>query len=256
MKLIYSAVFAFACLGTASQYCSAQASPWDGAWKMDRSSLKYVGATFSVTTAVDGYTVTRGGVAQPKVVCDGKAHSTPAGMVTCMKAGTGYAITTTKDGKTIRKTTVSLSADGKKQMRATERFPSDGKPYTITSTAERLSGGPGVSGVWREIDFQETQDTGVMHIKVMGDSISFQETDTPTPMVCKLDGTPTKIPDQGSISVKKADAHTLKVTYNDTDGKPARENTFVLSADGKSISETDITPAPSPSKMTATLHKM
>src|SRR3954452_52103 len=132
MRRFYSAVFALACLGTAHQFCSAQASPWDGAWKMDRSSIKYTGATFTVATAADGYTITRGGVAQPKVVCDGKAHSTPAGMLTCVKTATGYAITTTKDGKTIRKTTVTLSADGKKQTRAGERFPADGKPYTIT----------------------------------------------------------------------------------------------------------------------------
>ena len=61
--------------------------------------------------------------------------------------------------------------------------------------------------------------------------------------------------DGTTMSVKKIDAHTLKVTYTGADGKARRENTFVLSPDGKSMSETDVTPDPSPSKMSVTFHK-
>jgi len=222
---------------------------------MDPSSLKYDGPTFSVAADADGYTVTRGGTAMPKTICDGKAHQTPDGMVTCTKASTGYEISVAKDGKTIRKATASLSADGKTRTVKSTVFPSDGQPYSVTTTSERQSGGPGYSGVWKEVSFTESRETGVLKIKVTGDSISFQETDTPKPVECKLDGTPTKISDTGTVSIKKADAHTLKVTYS-SDGKVRRENTFVLSADGKSISETDVTPAPSASKMSQTLHKM
>lgn len=50
------------------------------------------------------------------------------------------------------------------------------------------------------------------------------------------------------------DSANRKLTYSN-DGKAARENTFVLSSDGKTIRETDITPAPSPAKMSVTLHK-
>ncbi len=266
-KLIYKAEFtmkrflcmgvcALTCLVAFNSACVAQANPWDGSWKMDRSSLKYDGPTFSIATDAEGYTVTRGSTASPKTVCDGKAHQTPDGMLTCTKAGTGYEISVAKDGKTIRKATVSLSADGKKRTVKTTRFPAGDKPYTMTTTSERQSGGPGMNGVWKEVSFVESDDTGVMKIKVTGDSISFQETDTPKAMVCKLDGTPTKVEDLGgTISIKKVDDHTLKVTYS-SDGQVRRDNTFVLSADGKSISETDVTPAPSPSKMTGTLHKM
>jgi hypothetical protein len=51
-----------------------------------------------------------------------------------------------------------------------------------------------------------------------------------------------------------ADPNTLKVTYS-ADDKVQRENTFVLSPDGRSIQETDVTPSPSPSSMSLTLHK-
>ena len=58
------------------------------------------------------------------------------------------------------------------------------------------------------------------------------------------------------MSVKLADPHTLKVTYKGDDGKVRRDNTFVLGNDGTTITETDVTPAPSPSTMSVVLHKM
>jgi hypothetical protein len=256
MKRLLASCCSLICLVALSKSCVAQANPWDGSWKMDQSSLKYEGPTFSVATDADGYTITRGGTAGPKTVCDGKPHDTPDGAVTCTKAGTGYAISISKDGKLQRKTMVSLSADGKTRTSKSERFPPGGKPFTVTTVAKRVSGGPGMNGVWQETSFTESQDKGLLTIKVTGDSIAFKETDTDKPVICKLDGTPTKVSELDSnMSVKKVDAHTLKVTYSDKDGKARRENTFVLSPDGKSITETDVTPAPSPSKMSVTFHK-
>src|SRR5215469_2153405 len=223
-----------ACLAGFSSVSVAQSNPWDGSWKMDRSSIKFDGPTMTLSADSEGYTVTREGTASPKVICDGKAHETPNGMLTCAKAGTGYELAIAKDGKTIQKVSASISADGKKRTVKATSFPPDEKPFTITSTYVRQSGGPGMSGVWKEVDFVSSRDTGVMKIKVTGDSISFAETDSPT-VVCKLDGTPTKREDvAGAVSIKKVDAHTLKVTYSSLDGKARRENTFVLSADGKS----------------------
>jgi len=243
------------CLVAFNSACFAQANPWDGSWKTDRSSIKYDGPTFSVATDAEGYTITRGGTANPKTVCDGKAHQVPNGMLSCTKAGTGYELALDKDGKTIRKATISISADGKKETVKSTSFPANGQPYTITTLSERQSGGPGMSGVWKEASFTDSRETGVLKIKVTGDSVSFQETDMPTAMVCKMDGTPTNVPGSGTVSIKKVDAHTLTVTYS-SDNKVRRENTFVLSADGKSISETDVTPAPAVSKLSITLHKL
>src|SRR6185312_14317956 len=103
MKRFCLNVCALMCFVALTGSCFAQASPWDGAWKMDHSSLKFSGATFSVTTDASGFTTTRGGTASPKVVCDAKPHTTPDGMLTCTKAGTGYVLNLTKDGKRVRK---------------------------------------------------------------------------------------------------------------------------------------------------------
>ena len=57
-----------------------------------------------------------------------------------------------------------------------------------------------------------------------------------------------------TMSVKQVSPTTLKVTYR-FDGEIRRENTFVLSPDGKTITETDVTPNPSPSTTSMRLHK-
>jgi len=94
----------------------------------------------------------------------------------------------------------------------------------------------------------------LLTIDVKGDTIDFKETDKDKPITCKLDGTPTTVAGKRTMSVKQDGKHTLKVTYMN-DCKIARENTVVLSDDGKTMKETDITPAPSPSRMTVTFRK-
>jgi hypothetical protein len=254
MKRFCLSACALICLVALNRSCIAQANPWDGSWKADMSSLRYTGPTFSVATDADGFTTTRAGTASPKVVCDGKPQTTPEGIVTCTKAGTGYKIDVSKDGKKTRKTLISVSADGKTRTSKSEYYPSGEKPYTIETISTRVSGGPGAAGDWKQTKVVESQDTGILSIKVVGDSIAFKETDSDKPITCKLDGSETKAGDLGTMAVKLADPHTLKVTYS-SDGKVRRENTFVLSADGKTITETDLTPDPSPSTMSMTFHK-
>lgn len=237
--------------------CMAQQSAWNGSWKIDPATMKYDGATFTVATDSEGYTITREGTAMPKTVCDGQAKPGSSGASsTCTKSGSGYQVETVKDGKTISKMTVSLSEDGKTLTRKAEFFPPDDSPYTMTAISTRVSGGPGYDGVWKQTDMQESMDSGIITIAVHGDSIEFKETDAPKPMSCKLDGTETSFPGGGSMAVKQVDARTLKVIYRGDDGKVRRENTFALSADGKSLTETDVTPSPAPSTTSMTFHKM
>jgi hypothetical protein len=233
--------------------CLAQDNPWNGSWKVDASSMKFEGQTFTMTTDSNGYTITRYGKASPETVCDGQPHADRGNMVTCVKDGSGYKLDVTKDGKVMDKVVIEMAANGKSMTRKGEIFPPEGSSYTISTTAKRVSGG-GASTVWKETGFNESQDTGVLSIKVDGDNIAFKETDSDTPIVCKLDGTPTKF-DGRSMSVKLDGPRTLKVTYKGADGKVQRENTFVLSASGKTVHETDVTPMPSPSTMSIMFHK-
>ncbi len=244
-------------MAAAAVTCMAQDSnPWNGSWKVEPSSFHYEAATFSIATDAKGYTTTTNGVTSPEVVCDGKPHKNAAGNdITCVKTATGYTLTNTKDGKPVSKSRVSVV--GSTLSRKMDFTPEGDAPYSMSFVAKRVSGGPGVAGVWMPTGFEESQDTGVLSINVSSDSIAFKETDSPTPVVCKLDGTPTQVPVLGgAMAVKVLDPHTLKVYYSDDSGTLRRENTFVLSLDGKTISETDFTPAPGAAAMTLLLHKM
>ena len=243
------------CVAALNGSCVAQDNPWNGTWKIDPSTIKYDGPTYTITSDTEGYMVTRGGKADPKVVCDGAPKANPNGsMVTCTKSGSGYRLEVTRDGKPVNNSSVALSADGKTMTRTIHFTPADDSPYTMTLTSKRVSGGPGVSGVWKQMTVAESADTGLLTIQVNGDSVDFKETDVAKPVTCKLDGTETNLSATSTMAVRLADPHTLKVTYKG-DGMVRRENTFVLSEDGKTITETDITPDPSPSTTSMMFHK-
>ena len=56
------------------------------------------------------------------------------------------------------------------------------------------------------------------------------------------------------MSAKLEDPHTLKVTYS-YQGEVQRVSTFVLSADGKTVKETDKTTLPTASTMSVSFGK-
>jgi hypothetical protein len=236
--------------------CIAQdkPNPWNGSWTLDTGSMKYDGPTMSVAMDADGFTVTRDGKASPKVVCDGKPNAPNHGTTTvCNKVGTGYELENTRDGKTTSKVKIDLSADGKQMTRTANVTPAEGDPFTFTTMLKRVSG-DSTSAVWKETGFTESQDTGVLTIAVNGDSLDLKETDNDKPVTCKLDGTPTNVGGTRTMSCKLDGPKTLKVTYSDGE-TVGRTNTFVLSSNGKTIKETDVTPAPAASTMTVMLKK-
>jgi hypothetical protein len=256
MKRYGMSVYALACFTALTLPCIAQDSnPWNGSWKIDRSTLKYDGPTFSVATDADGYTITRDGKADPKVVCNGQPNAPANGLVTtCTKTPTGYDLVRTRDGKQTSTVKIDRAPDGNTATQTVNITPPDGSPYTITVMSKKVSGGDGAPVVWKETGFTESQDTGILSVKVNGDSVDFKETDNDKPLTLKLDGTPEKF-GRGTVSIKQEGPRTLKVTYSDSDGKVGRENTFVLSEDGTTVTETDVTPAPGQSTMSVQFHK-
>ena len=261
MKLYGASLCMLVSLGALTLPCMAQDSSqnnaWNGSWKLDQSSLKYDGPTFTIATDADGYTVTRGGKADPKVVCNGQPNAPVNGTVTtCTKTPTGYDLVRTRDGKQVSTSKIERSPDGNSVTQTVNITPPDGSPYTMSFTSKKVSGGNSEVGdpvTWKEVSFKESQDTGILTILVHGDSVDFKETDNDKPITCKLDGTPVSF-GRGTISVKQDGSHTLKVTYSN-DGQIGRENTFVLSDDGKTIKETDVTPAPMASTMSVMFNK-
>src|SRR5579872_7327727 len=124
MKRYRTCVCTVASMVTLALPCIAQESPWNGSWKIDRSTLKYDGPTVSIATDADGFTVTRSGEASPKVVCDGKPNAPVNGTATtCNKSGNGYELQNTRDGKPVSKSKMELSPDGKTLTRTFDATP-------------------------------------------------------------------------------------------------------------------------------------
>ena len=255
MKRLSMSVCALLCCAAGALPCVGQSNPWNGSWKMDASSIKYAGPTFSVATDAEGYAMTRGGKTDPKRICDGQPHKASDGTTTiCNRNGSGYQVDTTKSGEPTVKATISLSSDGSMMTRKALISPPGGAPFTITTTSKRVSGGPGMAGTWKEVHFTESSETGLLTIAVAGDTVAFKETDAAKPTMCKLDGTEVKLGGTATMAIKMEGPHTLKVTYR-AEGKIRRENTFELSPDGKTMKETDVTPEPSPSTTSMLFHK-
>jgi hypothetical protein len=255
MKRFHMSVCALVCCAVGALPCVAQSNPWNGSWKLDASSVKYSGPTFSIAADGEGYTLTRGGKVDPKRVCDGRPHTAPEGTTTtCTGSGSNYQVNTMKSGDAEVNATISLSSDGNMMTRKVLISPPGATPFTVTTTSTRVSGGPGISGTWKEVHFAESAESGLLTIAISGDSVAFKETDAEKPILCKLDGTEVKLYGTSTIAVKLDGSHTLKVTYR-ADGKIRRENTFELSPDGTTIKETDVTPDPSPSTTSMLLHK-
>jgi hypothetical protein len=234
--------------------CVAQGNPWNGSWQMDKSTLKYDGPTVTITTNADGYTVDRGDKKPHKIVCDGKPNPPyEGGITTCTKTSTGYLLTNTFKDKTKVEAKIEISSDGGTMKRTATISPADDKPFTMVTMSKKVPGGSGKSTMWKETTFDESQESGVLTIMVKGNSVDFKESDSDKPVTCKLDGTPVKITGSRTMAIKSVGTHTLKVTYTQ-DGKAWRENTFVLSPDGKSVKETDVTPPPK-STLSVVFHK-
>jgi hypothetical protein len=251
MKHIGINVFALACVVGLSVPCVAQDNPWNGSWKLDKSTVKFDGPIISVATKENSFIVSRYGRLAPNHICDGQPRKQDDGRgTTCITTSTGYVIITaaTEDGKQPElKETVSFSKDGN-SMTIVNDTTQQGRPIKTQYISKRISGGPGFGGEWKQVTPTESpSDPGILGIDVQGDSVVFTHSDSMKPMTYKLDGTPTTIGGQRTVEAKLDGSHTLTVT-NRNNGNVAQEITFVLSADGHTIQEKEVTPEPAPGK--------
>ena len=177
-----------ASLAALTLHCAAQQNPWNGSWKADRSTFKYDGPTFAISTDADGFTIMRSGEAGFKVVCDGKAIQHPNGSsTTCRQSAVGYELENTRDGKPVSREKLEITPDGKTVTRIHDVMAPGVIPFTVTATSMRISGGPGLSGTWKEAAIRTSRDTGVLSIQItVTASTSRRRTTTSQPPVSSM----------------------------------------------------------------------
>lgn len=251
MKLILIKRGALLCL--AHFCCIAQTNSLNGSWKADPSTKKYDGANFLVATDTTGYSVAVPGLAVDKTVCDGQAKSDPDGSTyTCRKTESGFMV---EQSKPEVRAAISTSPDGNTLTYRFDGVASDGVHFTLVQTSKRVSGGPGIAGEWHPVGLDMSPDAGIVMIQITGDTVLFKESNDPQPSSYKLDGTEVKRPFEQTGSATLVNPHTLKISYR-SKSKVNRENTFLVSDDGKTLTETDAIPGPNPSTYSVAYHKL
>lgn len=223
---------------------AAQTGPaYVGKWKLNtaKSDFGQLTATYEAMPG-GGFKATMDGVSYTFTM-DGKEASTPWGTMSSWKVinATTWEATNTVNGKLFSTDSVRLSADGKTMTVESKMSQPTGGTATNTMTFQRVSGGPGLAGTWKAAKMSSTS-AGFLEIAVKGpDGIVLKFLDQNATCDGKFDGKPhtasgPTFPAGWTCTFSKNTANGFSVAFN-KDGKPMYSSTFVVSADGKTLTE-------------------
>ena len=248
-KLVVSICAAAALAAATTAPCLAADSPWNGTWKLNQSRSQLTGDTFTLSDLGDGRIhYTNGATMDFDFACDGKDYTTIGDQsMACTRASDTTEDMVLKDkGVVISKTHRDLSADGKTLTSTTSGTQPDGTAYTYTTVSTHLSSEPGMMGKWKRVK-SENSASDVMVIKVTPpDAIHWEIPGYKESIDGKMDGTPIAVvgpraTDGLSISFKMAGPSRLTYELKLKD-KTMNEGEQVLSADGKTLTDTSWVP--------------
>lgn len=198
------------------------ASPWDGTWKLRTDSMKFEGqpdvfditnGTYNCKSCAPAYSIKADGAMQP--VSD---HAYTDHESVKVVSPSSIEITDTLNGKPTLKTTMAVSADGKR-LTAKGIDHTGTKPIDFTYTEKRLAAGPtgshAISGTW------------------MQDSLSGV---TPEGLIVTLTSTPNgmKVAVNGHIADVKFDGKEYPIV-----GDPAKTTMALKPTGDRAMEETD-----------------
>jgi len=244
MKALYSC--ALACLLTSSAFA---ASPWDGTWKLDRAKSHLTGESFTYSKTANGMWHVSSGDLTYDFRPDGKPYpvlDADHTITTTMSGDHALTIVNAFKGKTTSTTKETLSADGTTLTDESSGTRADGTSYTSSSTSKRSGSGTGFLGKWVSTKANTTaQELFVISTAADG-TVTMTYPGSKDSLVTKLDGTPASPTGpqmvQGvMVAYKKTSPTRLDYTV-EFKGKKVAEGYDVLSADGKTYTETSWAP--------------
>ena len=152
---------ALAALTLSAGSALADDSPFAGTWKLNVEKSQFTGDTLSYTATATGFKYSNGATVTYDFAIDGKPYPMLADrMTTWTKAADGGWDTTVKAGDTVlSKGHRTLSADGKQLTMSFTEYKPDGTTSTETDVYERVSGGPGLAGEWKDVKSDSASDT-------------------------------------------------------------------------------------------------
>jgi hypothetical protein len=219
------------------------ASPFDGTWKGDLSTVK-LSAKPNVFLLQDGTYSCKTCTPPVKVAADGQDHSVSGNPyfdvlnVAVLDERT-ILKTAKKGGKSLLTSKFSVSADGASATTDfTDSTATSGAPVTGSVTFRRVASGPpgshAVSGSWVQGPPMLSDNAVTSTFKVAGDTLNMT-TPTGSAYVAKLDGTDADYsgdPGVKQVSVRKINDRSFEET-DKRDGKPVMVWRWQFDPDGK-----------------------
>jgi hypothetical protein len=216
-------------------------SPFAGTWKLDVEKSKLTGDTFTYSATAAGFHYSNGATIEYDFAADGKDYPTiPDRTVSWTKSGDNSWDTVNKDGNgtVLSKAHRVLSADGKTLTVEFTSYRPDGTTAKASDEYQRVSGGPGLPGKWKDVKSKAPSDTLTIAVPSAGQVAitypSFKQTITgPT------DGTPIAvkgptIPPGVFRSIKPAGPDKWDYTTTLKD-KPWVKGTMTVAAGGATL---------------------
>lgn len=143
-----------------------------------------------------------------------------------------------KKGKKAFELAMSTSDGGKSEKLRETIYDMGAKPFTVTEYFTRVAPGPAgshaVSGTWRLVKTEGSDDVDVTTFKLVGNTMTRRDAQGSS-YVAKLDGTPAPYvgdPRWDHVSIKMPNPNTLEETLT-KDGALRMRARWVIDADGK-----------------------
>jgi hypothetical protein len=224
---------------------SAADPDFAGTWKLNLSKSQLGGPVYTFEKKASGVMHYSGGGFDTDFDFTGKEYTMPNGMSISGKevSPTSWDFTFRLNGKVTSKSRITLNGNSLNWV--SDITTPDGKSVQQTSTDTRVSGGPGLVGKWKSGDVKGAATT--VKISMQGASgITIEVPELQQVVKGSFDAKDYSVTQAGQAtkitnSFTKT-GNTLKVTTK-MSGKVFATDTYILSADGKTMTDESVTVA-------------
>ena len=176
--------------------CSAlfAGSPFNGTWKFNAAKSQLTGDTFTYSAGPEGkIQFSDGGAWNYDFALDGNPYKTPGGSLSTwtVTGDNAWDRESSFEGKKTGKGHTAISSDGKQLISSWTEFRPNGTKATSSDVYERVSGGPGLLGKWKNVKVEATSDTLILRVPSPG-KISYEVPEYKVKVSGPTDGSPIK----------------------------------------------------------------
>ncbi|MCA1601651.1 MAG: hypothetical protein LC776_08415 [Acidobacteria bacterium] len=245
MKIINTTLAAIAGFTVCLSSAFAAEDAFVGKWKMNPAKSQLGGQQYKVEEAGEGKYRFVSGDDVETFGTDGKDYPTKFGnTVAITPAGPNtWKFSRKRDGKVISTGTWTLSDDGKTITISNDNTRPDGSTFRTEAKRKRIAGTSGFVGTWESGEVKVGEVTPFEVQKWQGDGYSLINPAFQGRIDLKLDGKDytgkgPRVPADATVSGKRVDDRTMELTYK-LKGKTTSIERWVVSADGKTLTQTD-----------------